>query len=300
MTTIQQSRLTWIPWTFGCCYSFLFIIIISLKYKAAKNRLNKKNEERIKGKPEQQLLDDNDINKQDFSQINKTSNDNNINNNNINNNGNNNDINGSNNDIKIDNTKRVSQTSQTIDLQDLHILKTKSISFGNPMSLWEMFISILHCIDTGFHFGLIIDMIYNTHSWPNIVDTYLIIALFIIIFYRIVSFLTIFIYLPRYAYTKKIDKTINNSINTDNNNTNQTNTIINNSEYQKTCISYVWLQLLFDYGHIIELAPWLYQWHHTKIVFSEFAWFCKVNIHYNIYTYIYTYINRKVGYILQY
>ncbi len=131
-------------------------------------------------------------------------------------------------------------------------------------------------------------MIRDSQNW-NLQEQYLIICALIILFYRVVSFLCVYISLPRYSYSKSIKQSQqNNDIvdilrsNNDNNgqgqiddNTQQLQTI-DMSNNKRSCLSYCWLQFFFDFGYIMELAPWLWNWEQTKIILPEFAWFSKV------------------------
>ena len=152
-------------------------------------------------------------------------------------------------------------------------------------------------------------MIHDSQGW-NLQEQYLIICLFILLFYRIVSFLTVYVSLPRYSYTKHVKQstesnnenigidimqnadTLNNNGKT-NMSTNSSKDALNHNNNQlqrraslelipaqsRSCLSYCWLQLLFDCGYIMELAPWLWNWEKTKIILPEFAWFSKVYIY---------------------
>eukprot|EP01084_Bolivina_argentea_P197857 338966_1 len=85
-----------------------------------------------------------------------------------------------------------------MDLSELHQKRSTSMPFGAPVSKWETFVAILHSLDSGLHFGLLLEMFHDSQKW-NLQEQYLIICLFILCFYRIVSFITVYISLPRYS-----------------------------------------------------------------------------------------------------
>ena len=157
--------------------------------------------------------------------------------------------------------------------------------------------------------GLLVEMIRDSQGW-NLQEQYLLICVFILLFYRIVSFFTVYISLPRYSYSKNVKQSAQQNNNTDiglddlennngttitDNNTNDnklngrrnsvTSTEILQQQSGRSCLSYCWLQFFFDFGYVMELAPWLWNWEQTKIILPEFAWFSKVYI---LYIYIYS------------
>ena len=137
----------------------------------------------------------------------------------------------------------------------------------------------------------------DSQNW-DLQEQYLIICVFILLFYRVVSFVTVYISLPRYSYSKSVKQSTENDdidllTNDDNNielgdpSNNGTNrnsislnrkasTDIINQQQKRSCLSYCWLQFFLDGGYIMELAPWLWNWEQTKIILPEFAWFSKV------------------------
>ena len=146
-------------------------------------------------------------------------------------------------------------------------------------------------------------MIRDSQGW-NLQEQYLLICVFVIVCYRVVSFLTVYFSLPRYSYSKTVkgsaqndidilDEQNGNAMNGDGGNATSTqqnqnghrnsismqrraSTDIITETQSRSCLSYCWLQLLFDFGYIMELAPWLWNWEQTKIILPEFAWFSKV------------------------
>lgn len=177
-------------------------------------------------------------------------------------------------------------------------------------------------VKKGLHFGLLLDMFENSHRW-NLAEQYLFIAVFIIIMYRFISFTSVFLYLPRYSYSRNVRTsatTLSRNQSLLNANGSKSSSIdsadvmsykqniggdiehkhaisslsSNNAhhkheqlqshspsnkheECQYSCFcSYSYLQLFFDIGYILELAPWLWNWEHSRIILPEFAWFCKM------------------------
>ena len=124
-------------------------------------------------------------------------------------------------------------------------------------------------------------MFIDSQQW-NLQEQYLMICIFFIFSYRIISFLIVYLSLPRYSYSKNVKKSKQLETQSDiapidskQIEINQNGEIIQQS---RSCFSYCWLQFFFDFGYIMELAPWLWNWELTKIILPEFAWFSKVSL----------------------
>ncbi|ETO31754.1 hypothetical protein RFI_05366, partial [Reticulomyxa filosa] len=205
------------------------------------------------------------------------------------------------------------RSSGTVDLTKLHNITHTSTWQGAPSSLWHSLIAFVHSCDTGLHLGkwtsiatiltnlvnlkkkginfkkkkkkgLIASLIEESKEW-NLAQQYLLAALCIWIFYRVSSFVMIWVYLPRYSYTKTVSGNralLSNAIALSGPTVNLSGITSAHAMHYKSdhaCWSYLnycWLQLLFDAGYLLELAPWLFNWDYTRILVPEFAWFCKV------------------------
>ena len=144
-------------------------------------------------------------------------------------------------------------------------------------------------------------MVRDSVGW-DLQKQYLFVCVFILLLYRIVSYLLVYLYLPRYSYSKTVQRSQQQSeadivdielgADTDNKDSRRKSSIsatsdvskshqrqsseIPNLSEERSLFSYCLLQLLFDFGYVMELAPWLWNWEHSKIVLPEFAWFSKV------------------------
>ncbi|ETO30529.1 hypothetical protein RFI_06593 [Reticulomyxa filosa] len=179
------------------------------------------------------------------------------------------------------------QSSGTVDLTKLHDITHTSTWQGAPSSKWESCIAFVHSCDTGLHLGLLTNLIENSNrgnEW-DLTQQYLIVGILILVFYRVSSFLVLWFYFPRYSYTKTASGNrallsaaiAQGGPSIHLNRLGAANTLLYKSEPScVSCINYCWLQLIFDAGYLLELAPWLFNWDYTRILVPEFAWFCKV------------------------
>eukprot|EP01084_Bolivina_argentea_P075105 136179_1 len=137
---------------------------------------------------------------------------------------------------KTENKKKLlngHRMSESVDLTQLHQQLHTSVPYGAPVSNWECFIAILHSLDGGLHLGLLVEMIRDSVGW-NLQEQYLLICVCILLFYRIVSFLCVYISLPRYSYSKSIKQSQQNNDIVDILQNNQdTNDINNNNNDDK-------------------------------------------------------------------
>jgi len=193
------------------------------------------------------------------------------------------------------------QNSESIDLGTLHQQIHTSKPYGAPVSDWECFIAMLHSVDAGFHLGLLVEMVRDSVGW-NLQEQYLFVCVFILVIYRVVSYLMVYFHLPRYSYSKTVQRSQQQSeadlpdvdlasdpeakdsrrnsmsaaSNASSGSHQRQNSEVPNLPNQRSLFSYCLLQLLFDFGYIMELAPWLWNWEQSKIVLPEFAWFSKM------------------------
>ena len=186
---------------------------------------------------------------------------------------------------------------------------TRSIGYNPLNPLYPM--SSLHfgCLfplcpcPPGLHLGLLVEMVRDSVGW-NLQEQYLIVCVFVLLLYRIVSYLLVYLYLPRYSYSKTVQRSQQQSeadivdielgADSDGKDSRRKSSIsatseVSGSHHQRqnsethhlpakqSLFSYCLLQLLFDFGYIMELAPWLWNWEQSKIVLPEFAWFSKVS-----------------------
>eukprot|EP00485_Elphidium_margaritaceum_P007570 CAMPEP_0202692052 /NCGR_PEP_ID=MMETSP1385-20130828/6543_1 /ASSEMBLY_ACC=CAM_ASM_000861 /TAXON_ID=933848 /ORGANISM="Elphidium margaritaceum" /LENGTH=1172 /DNA_ID=CAMNT_0049347525 /DNA_START=87 /DNA_END=3605 /DNA_ORIENTATION=- len=225
--------------------------------------------------------------------------------------------------------------SENMDLSQLHQRNTTSSPYGAPISNYECGIAVLHSLDAGLHIGLLVEMLLDSQSW-NLQEQYLLVCVALLVSYRVISFFTVYISLPRYSYSKHVKRSEEAAVATmlhsgtqivssteeeaappppQNANATTTTTTAEHHDEQesngqasspqstaadntvqlaaaasmdlygggggsvpqsRSCLSYSWLQLLFDFGYVMELAPWLWNWEYTKIILPEFAWFSKM------------------------